>query len=373
MFENKKSKSYFYFLIGIGIFIATIFLANIFLIPKDKYKTLKPGESFILGSESLKIKSIEKSIDFLYLELIDYNYIENINKFKFKTKTEKNVDYSIEPEILYNYKGYYLIKIPLKKYFKTLKFMVEYENDIGKSKVSNHTYFNEFEIKVNENFKEKTKKEYILDYISFLIEENNEKIKGKNEEFTKNNEIILTKNNELKLLTDELQYKTDEEKVKSENKIFSNKRDIFSLKNKIIEIENEIIDLKNTNLVLKCEHIFIETGKKEKPKLLNKKKKLTELDYKNKISENNNPSNILEEVSKPKEKEVKKEENVEKNNTNPVKNNQQNNVKPKQNTTNNALKNQNNTKKSTPKNNNSYIKPKENSKKNGEIEIEFTP
>ena len=159
MFENKKSKSYFYFLIGIGIFIAVFLIANIFFIPKDKYKSLKPGEEFILGNEKLKLKSIEKSIDFLYLELIDYNYIENINKFKFKTISEKSVNYSMDPEILYNYKGYYLIKIPLKKHFKTLKFIVEYESHSENNKITGHTYFNEFEIKINENFKEKTKKE----------------------------------------------------------------------------------------------------------------------------------------------------------------------------------------------------------------------
>ena len=356
MFENKKSKNYFYFLIGIGLFFVIIFISNLFFIPKDKYKSLKVGEEFILGDEKIILKSIEKSSDYLYLELIDYNYIENLNKIKFSTKTENKVNYSIDPEILYNYKGYYLLKIHLEKGFKTLKFIVEYVNNKeDKNNLKDHTYFNEYELVINKNFKEKTKQEYILNYLSFLINKNEDKIKEKNDIFNSNNEILIQKEEEIKLLKDESQYKNEEEKLKIENKIISNSKDISSLKNKLIDIENEIIDLKNSNLLLNSEYIFIETGKKEKPQLLQKKKKDDVNSIKeNNFSENFNPNNnINQEENSIKEVEIKQENN-------------NSSSKPKNNSSSTTKKSNNNS-------NNSSSKPKNNSNNNGEVEVEFTP
>lgn len=267
------------------------------------------------------------------------------------------------------FKGYYYLKIPVKKNNKIL-------NLIFQEKDKNYKLFFDMKKYKKEEYVEKTVKEYKVSYLDFCKILNNEKIAQIYEQInTKNNEISI-KEKEIEELNSQAEFQIGDELNNTKQKIQNVKNFIENLKDEILNLDNNIVTLKNKNLMLNAEIKFIQTGKKEDVVLISKKdkngKKIDDLDAK-------------EIYKKEEEREKKEEENKqnnnkkgEENNKNSSSNNNKNKSKLTQKNNNSTINNNKKDETKVQKNNqnntsNSDIKVKKNDKKNKEVEVEFTP
>ena len=254
------------------------------------------------------------------------------------------------------FKGFYFLKIPVKKNNKIL-------NLIFQEKDKNYKLFIDI-------------KDYKVDYLDFCIKLNNEKIEKIDEQINEKYNEINIKEKNIEELNSQTEFQIGDELNNAKQKIQNVKNIIENLKDEILNMTNNIVTLKNKNLMLNAEIKFIQTGKKEDVVLISKKdkngNKIDDLDAK-------------EIYKKEEEREKKEEENKqnnnkkeEENNKNSSSNNNKNKSKLIQKHNNSTINNNKKNETKVQKNNqnntsNSDAKVNKNDKKNKEVEVEFVP
>src|SRR5699024_962151 len=234
IFNNNRSKKYtvpFYIFI---FFLFSITISGFILPEKTNYKTIKAGETCDVNNNQLLLQSINKTDEFVYLEIIDQNWLSNIEGYKFKAGTKENANYKTTPEIKVSYKGYYLVKISLKNNYSSFKLTTIKDTkdieDVSNKEVS--IYFNEHQLKVNNNYEELKEKEYITKYQNLLIENTELEIKEFEDKILISQKRIEKNKEEIELIKGQMEFQTKDEIENSESIISS--KTIIQCRKKII-------------------------------------------------------------------------------------------------------------------------------------------
>lgn len=270
IFNNNKSKKYtipFYIFI---FFLFSITISGFILPEKTNYKTIEAGQSYDVDGNKLLLQSINKTEEFVYIEIIDHDWLNNIGGYKFEVDTKENVNYKTTPEIKVSYKGYFLIKIPLKNDYSSFKLTtIKDERNIeGTPSKETSIYFNEHQLKINNDYKELGEKEYIVNYLNLLIADIEKEIGEAKIQISINQEIINDNMEDIELIEEQKEFQTGDE-IKNSDSLISNKNNkITKLEDDILTIEDSIILLKNKILKLESEIYFVETGEKTEAELL---------------------------------------------------------------------------------------------------------
>lgn len=368
MFSNKKS--YFFiipFIIMVIIFFSVI-ASNFFIKNEKSFNKIERNTTLDIGNREFILKDITKTKEYIYLELVEEDWINNDEVMNIKSNFD-NEKTLMDDIIKIRFKGYYFLKIPLNKHSKILNLLFE-END-----KSYKLFFDTKNYKI-EDYEELNPKNYKENYLDFCIHLNNEKIVKINEQINDKNNEISSKEKDIEELKARAEFQIGDELNSTKQKLQNVNNTIENLKDEILNLNNSIVTLKNKNLMIDAEKKYIKTGKKESVVLISRKDK------------NGNKIDDVEakELSKKEEEREKQEENKKKNeekkednsSSNSTQNNSKNvtkttvkkvNSEPKKEVKKELPKQKNNTN----NNANSEIKSQKNNKEKGEIEIEFTP
>ena len=372
MFSNRKS--YFFlipFVVMVIIFLAIIF-SNFFIKSENKHSEIEKNTIINIGNRKFILKDIIQTKENIFLEFVEEDWLNNDEVMNIKSNfdNEKELTNDI---VKIRFKGYYYLKIPVKKNNKIL-------NLVFQEKDKNYKLFFDMKKYKKEEYIEKTVKEYKVSYLDFCIILNNEKIAQIYEQINTKNDEISIKEKEIEELNSQAEFQIGDELNNTKQKIQNVKNFIENLKDEILNLNNNIVTLKNKNLMLGAEIKYIETGKKEDVVLISKKdkngNKIDDLDAKE-IYKREEEREKQEDENKQKN-EKKEEEKNNNSSSNNIKNNEIKTPKNSHNKSNSVTKNikkdDNSTSKKTKKNSsNSDIKVKKNDKKNKEVEVEFTP
>ena len=362
MFSNRKS--YFFlipFVVMVIIFLAIIF-SNFFIKSENKHSEIEKNTIINIGNMKFILKDIIQTKENIFLEFVEEDWLNNDEVMNVKSNfdNEKELTNDI---VKIRFKGYYYLKIPVKKNNKIL-------NLVFQEKDKNYKLFFDMKKYKKEEYIEKTVKEYKVSYLDFCIILNNEKIAQIYEQINTKNYEISIKEKEIEELNSQAEFQIGDELNNTKQKIQNVKNFIENLKDEILNLNNNIVTLKNKNLMLGAEIKYIETGKKEDVVLISKKdkngNKIDDLDAKE-IYKKEEEREKQEDENKQKN-EKKEEEKNHNSSSNNIKNNEIKTPKNTQNKSNSVTKNikkdDNSTSKKTKKNNsNSDIKIKKNDKK----------
>lgn len=394
LFNDNKSKKFVFFSVGAVLVLILILILAFFIKGGNNYTTVKLNETYRVGNKNLKVFGINKSKDFLYLEFIDEDWINNNSNFKFTAFKKKESNKEINNILKIKYKGYYLIKIPLEKGYGSVKLITNYDNK------NYQIYFNEHQIEETD-YQEPSLKEYKVMYLKEIIRSIGESMAQKHNDIAKENKKIDDLEKEIEEVKAELDFLQGEELQKRKSHLKSLEVSIENIKDTILNFKNDLIKYGNKIEIIETEITFLETGIREHSVLEDLKDKngniITDIDAKkydeeitkDEITEEKRNENKNEET-KTKFKIENKDTNTNYNNNNSNNYNNQNVNTENKNTNNqntNVDTNKNKTTITTPpktietKNNNQntntenkkIIKPIKNDKEKQEVEIEFKP
>ena len=350
MFSNRKS--YFFlipFVVMVMIFLAIIF-SNFFIKSEKKHSEIEKNTVINIGNREFILKDIIKTKENIFLEFVEEDWLNNDDVMNIKSNFDSEKELTNDV-VKIRFKGFYFLKIPVKKNNKIL-------NLIFQEKDKNYKLFIDIKNYKEEEYLEKNVKDYKVDYLDFCIKLNNEKIEKIDEQINEKYNEINIKEKNIEELNSQTEFQIGDELNNAKQKIQNVKNIIENLKDEILNMTNNIVTLKNKNLMLNAEIKFIQTGKKEDVVLISKKdkngNKIDDLDAKEiykKEEENNKNSSSNNNKNKSKL--------IQKHNNSTIDNNKKNETKVQKN-------NQNNT-------SNSDVKVNKNDKKNKEVEVEFVP
>lgn len=372
MFSNRKS--YFFlipFVVMVMIFLAIIF-SNFFIKSEKKHSEIEKNTVINIGNREFILKDIIKTKENIFLEFVEEDWLNNDDVMNIKSNFDSEKELTNDV-VKIRFKGFYFLKIPVKKNNKIL-------NLIFQEKDKNYKLFIDIKNYKEEEYLEKNVKDYKVDYLDFCIKLNNEKIEKIDEQINEKYNEISIKEKNIEELNSQTEFQIGDELNNTKQKIQNVKNIIENLKDEILNMTNNIVTLKNKNLMLNAEIKFIQTGKKEDVVLISKKdkngNKIDDLDAKE-IYKKEEEREKQEEKNKQKN-EKKEEEKNNNSSSNNIKNNEIKTPKNSQNKSNSVTKNikkdESKVQKNTQKNgSNSDIKIKKNDKKNKEVEVEFTP
>lgn len=369
MFSNRKS--YFFlipFVVMVMIFLAIIF-SNFFIKSEKKHSEIEKNTVINIGNREFILKDIIKTKENIFLEFVEEDWLNNDDVMNIKSNFDSEKELTNDV-VKIRFKGFYFLKIPVKKNNKIL-------NLIFQEKDKNYKLFIDIKNYKEEEYLEKNVKDYKVDYLDFCIKLNNEKIEKIDEQINEKYNEINIKEKNIEELNSQTEFQIGDELNNAKQKIQNVKNIIENLKDEILNMTNNIVTLKNKNLMLNAEIKFIQTGKKEDVVLISKKdkngNKIDDLDAK-------------EIYKKEEEREKKEEENKqnnnkkeeEENNKNSSSNNNKNKSKLIQKHNNSTINNNKKNETKVQKNNqnntsNSDVKVNKNDKKNKEVEVEFVP
>jgi len=320
MFSNRKS--YFFlipFVVMVMIFLAIIF-SNFFIKSEKKHSEIEKNTVINIGNREFILKDIIKTKENIFLEFVEEDWLNNDDVMNIKSNFDSEKELTNDV-VKIRFKGFYFLKIPVKKNNKIL-------NLIFQEKDKNYKLFIDIKNYKEEEYLEKNVKDYKVDYLDFCIKLNNEKIEKIDEQINEKYNEINIKEKNIEELNSQTEFQIGDELNNAKQKIQNVKNIIENLKDEILNMTNNIVTLKNKNLMLNAEIKFIQTGKKEDV-----------------VSSSNNNKN--------------KSKLIQKHNNSTINNNKKNETKVQKN-------NQNNT-------SNSDVKVNKNDKKNKEVEVEFVP
>lgn len=368
MFSNRKS--YFFlipFVVMVMIFLAIIF-SNFFIKSEKKHSEIEKNTVINIGNREFILKDIIKTKENIFLEFVEEDWLNNDDVMNIKSNFDSEKELTNDV-VKIRFKGFYFLKIPVKKNNKIL-------NLIFQEKDKNYKLFIDIKNYKEEEYLEKNVKDYKVDYLDFCIKLNNEKIEKIDEQINEKYNEINIKEKNIEELNSQTEFQIGDELNNAKQKIQNVKNIIENLKDEILNMTNNIVTLKNKNLMLNAEIKFIQTGKKEDVVLISKKdkngNKIDDLEAKE-FSEKEEEREKKEEEKNQKDekKEEKKENNSSSNNTKKNETKvQKNSNSVKKETQKNETKVQKNNQNNT---SNSDIKVNKNDKKNKEVEVEFVP
>lgn len=204
MFSNKKS--YFFiipFVIMVGIFLIVI-ASNFFIKSEKSYNKILRNTSLDIGNREFILKDITKTKEYIYLELVEEDWINNDEVMNMKANFD-NEKALMEDIIKIRFKGFYFLKIPLNKKSKILNLLFE-ENDKSYKLLFDTKNYKE------EDYEELKPKKYKENYLDFCVHLNNEKIVKINEQINDKNHEISNKEKDIEEL--KAYYKSLAKKIK---------------------------------------------------------------------------------------------------------------------------------------------------------------
>lgn len=295
--NNLKSSKFlvpFFLLLSIILFM---FLYSSVTKKEKKSNSISPNQTFKIGENDLIFKSVNKNEDYLYIEIINLDWINKISGFKFKYKNY-NTSYELQDiEEFIKYQGYYLLKIPLRKGYKKciIKMIDENHNKVNFKDIVL------FEDNIEDvNYIEEKDTYYKIDYLKFLIDLEREKSSKLEKNIEEKNEEIKLNTKNIYLLKEQLNFNVDEEKNEIQSKINALNEDIKNKNNDILSLENKIIISKNKVIVLNNQIDYLQTGIKKEVKLIEKKTK-TNPEKDEKIIDKKTTVDDVDFIEKPKE------------------------------------------------------------------------
>jgi len=290
----KHNKSLFYY-IALTIIIVMYFIffnANSILPDNSTVMNTALGQELNAGSTKLSINRWEynKNENFMEVELSYKDSSDYITtKLKFSAKAKVDVKKKLDVKTMLNTDNIYIVRIEnIPKNYEAIALKVsqnssanmtssiDTSNNFSSSAVSNSLssnnnqsiagnavtlYCDYRKVKINNNIKSETKKEYIINITKSEINNINKDIATINNTTISNQNLINMANEKINNLNSQLKYEIEDEQTITEQEITSYKANIAnneqqnatlqitksSLFDKIAKLNQEINDIKNPN------------------------------------------------------------------------------------------------------------------------------
>lgn len=122
MFSNRKS--YFFlipFVVMVMIFLAIIF-SNFFIKSEKKHSEIEKNTVINIGNREFILKDIIKTKENIFLEFVEEDWLNNDDVMNIKSNFDSEKELTNDV-VKIRFKGFYFLKIPVKKNNKILNLI----------------------------------------------------------------------------------------------------------------------------------------------------------------------------------------------------------------------------------------------------------
>ena len=124
MFSNRKS--YFFlipFVVMVMIFLAIIF-SNFFIKSEKKHSEIEKNTVINIGNREFILKDIIKTKENIFLEFVEEDWLNNDDVMNIKSNFDSEKELTNDV-VKIRFKGFYFLKIPVKKNNKILNLIFQ--------------------------------------------------------------------------------------------------------------------------------------------------------------------------------------------------------------------------------------------------------